>query len=57
MLDPLAYRHQSMGIITHNKRPDLIHHRTFQDLRRSIKYSRQFPVTITGTAIVRFIPR
>ena len=56
MLEPLAFRHQSMGITTHNNRPDLAHHRTFEGLRRSIKFSRDYPVTISGIPIVRFIP-
>ena len=56
MLRPLAYRHQSMGITTHNNRPDLVHHRTFEGLRQSIKFSRDYPVTLSGTPIVRFIP-
>ena len=56
MPEPLAFRHQSMGITTHNNRPDLAHHRTFEGLRRSIKFSRDYPVTISGTPIVRFIP-
>ena len=56
MLEPLAFRHQSMGITTHNNRPDLVHYRTFEGLRQSIKFSRDYPVTLSGTPIVRFIP-
>ena len=57
MSRPLAHRHQNMGITTHNNRPDLVHHRTFESLRQSIKFSRDYPVTLSGTPIVRFIPR
>ena len=56
MTRPLAHRHQNMGTTTHNNRPDLAHHRTFESLRQSIKFSRDYPVTISGTPIVRFIP-